>query len=423
MVIISPFAGTLYGQNTIDSTLTGLPVHRIEIDGNRRTKSYIIIREMKSRAGTSFDPHLLEEDRNRIQNLNLFNRVSVSAFREQNEVVIYIRVVERWYLFPYPILFLNDRDWSKLSYGAGLSHTNFRGRAEVLSFTFLLGYNPVVSIDYSNPWIGKNRLNLYTEVNLFIEQIRNKHFLDERVTEKHVGGQWTLGKRFGYHTFFSVTMGYKDISLDPLPEDASSVPDFYTIPYMGMSYIWDRRDLKEYPGKGWMVWLWLQKMGLPSVRTEYLRFGWDLRAYLPLPYRSTLALRSFADLSSGEVPVFDRVYLGYSKRIRGHFYERFAGEHVALWSLALRFPVIPVHHFKIADDPYLHDLKFGVSMGFFVDTGLTWGRGDPFLLSRLVTGYGYGIHLHLPYIDLLRFEIGLNESGRAQFIVDLFVDI
>jgi outer membrane protein assembly factor BamA len=378
---------------------------------------------MKSITGAPLDLQLLEEDRKRIQNLRLFNRVSIAVQPEQKEVVLRVQVTEQWYIFPFPILFLNDRDWSKLSYGAGLMHNNFRGRAETLSFAFWFGYNPSIHLDYSNPWIGSSPLYLYTSLNLFIDRVRSKHFLEEQVTEKHIGGQWTLGKRFGFHTYLSVTLGYKDVVLDPIPQDQASIEPTYSVPYLGLGFVWDKRDLKEYPHAGWILTLWMRKMGLPSRRTDYLRWGWDVRTYLPIFRVSTLALRSYANLASGEIPVYDRVYLGYSERIRGHFFERLQGEHVALWSLGFRFPLIPVRYYKVSDDPYLSDLKFGVSMGFFAESGLTWSQSERFDLNRTISGFGGGIHLHLPYIDLLRLEIALNETGKAQFLVDLFVDI
>ena len=413
----------LRGQITVDTTLIGRTIRRIEINGNRRTRDYIITREMKSKEGHPLDPHLLEEDRKRIQNLRLFNRVSVSVETEREDAVIHVQVTEEWFIFPFPILFVSDRDWSKLSYGAGLTHNNFRGRAEALAFAFWLGYNPSVHLDYSNPWLGRNRLSLYTGINLFIDRIRSKHFLDEQVTEKHLGAQWMLGKRFGYHTYLSITLGYKEITLDPIPTDQSFIDGNDSVPYAGLSYLWDKRDLKEYPHSGWIVSVWARKMGFPSMKTDYLRWGWDVRAYIPLFLSSTLAFRSYADLSAMEIPVYDRVYLGYSERIRGHFFERFQGEHVALWSLAFRIPVVPVRYFRVSEDPYLSNLKFGVSIGFFTDSGLTWFQDEPLRLNRCVSGYGFGIHLHLPYIDILRLELAWNESGRTQFLIDLFVDI
>jgi hypothetical protein len=36
-------------------------------------------------------------------------------------------------------------------------------------------------------------------------------------------------------------------------------------------------------------------------------------------------------------------------------------------------------------------------------------------------GFGGGLHIHLPYIDLLRIEYAVDAHGKGQFISDLYV--
>lgn len=140
-----------FSQIIVDSSLVRRKITSIQIHGNEKTKAPVILREMKLSVGDSLDPHKLEQDQKRIQNLNLFNRVIILAEPEGKDVRLMVLVTEKWYLFPYPIFFINERDWSKLSYGAGLTHLNFRGRAETFSFLFWLGYNPIIRLDYTNP--------------------------------------------------------------------------------------------------------------------------------------------------------------------------------------------------------------------------------------------------------------------------------
>jgi outer membrane protein assembly factor BamA len=137
----------------------------------------------------------------------------------------------------------------------------------------------------------------------------------------------------------------------------------------------------------------------------------------------TLALRTKTNLSSGKIPIYDRVYLGYSERIRGHFFEKFEGENMAIASVVFRMPLLPIRYFNLRDISYLSNLKFGISLGFFIDTGLTWFQQDKIRASMLQSGYGMGIHLHLPYVNLLRFELAFDEESRGELIVDLEVDI
>ena len=413
-----------FGQTLVDSSLIGKKIASIEIYGNDKTKSSVILREMNHRVGDPLEPYRLEEDRKRIQNLNLFNRVILVA-EPQEEVRLRVVVTEQWYLFPFPVFFINEKDWSKLSYGAGLTHLNFRGRAETLAFVFWLGYNPSAHLDYHIPWLGGKR-NLFARVNLFYSQIRSKHFeeMGKGVTENHLGLRWTIGKRFGHHTYLSLTSGYEEVTFSPSVVGQTLSSDGRDrLPLLALSFKWDRRDLIEYPHTGWYIRLDVSKAGFPSLPADYIRYGFDIRKYIPMTRTWTLAFRTKTNLSGGNVPVYDRVFLGYGDRVRGHFFEKSEGENMTLASAAFRIPLLPVRYLSLSDHPYLNDLKWGLSLGFFVDTGLTWFQKEKIRSSMFQTGYGLGLHVHLPYVNLLRLEVAFDEKASAQFIADLEVDI
>jgi outer membrane protein assembly factor BamA len=150
-------------------------IRHIMIDGNEKTKAEIILREMKLQKGGEFDELEAERDRMRILNLGLFNRVEIDAVPTNSGVILLVSVNEMWYIFPYPIIFRNERDWGKISIGAGLRHNNFRGRREIIDFSFWLGFNPSVRLRYTNPWI-LGKLKFYTTFSVFVWRIRNLTF-------------------------------------------------------------------------------------------------------------------------------------------------------------------------------------------------------------------------------------------------------
>jgi len=420
LMVWNPF---LRAQAYIDSTHVGRKISSIFINGNEKTRSAIILREMKHQEGDTLDPHLLEADQKRIQGLNLFNRVEIYTEPEEEKVRLNIRVSEQWYIFPYPVIFINDRDWSKLSYGAGLMHLNFRGRAEILNGIFWLGYDPLVQLDYTNPWVG-GRHHLSLGTNLFYQKKRSKHYENKKVNENHFGFKWSLGKRLGHHTHVSLRLGYREITFSPsIPGQTLSADGRDHLPSLDLFLTLDYRDLREYPHRGWYASFSALKTGFPSLTADYFRYGCDLRKYFPIGRSPTLALRTTFFLSRGKIPIYDRVYLGYDERVRGHFYETYEGENWALASVAFRFPLLPIRYFDLADLPQMQNLKFGLSMGCFVDTGVTWFQDEKLKRSMFHSGYGFGLHVHLPYIQLLRFELAFDENRRKQFIVDLWVDI
>jgi outer membrane protein assembly factor BamA len=225
---------------------------------------------MKHKIGDELDLQLLEADRKCIQNLNLFNRVVIMAKPEGENVHLQIMVTEQWYFFPYPILFINERDWSKVSYGVGIIHLNFRGRAETVNLAFWLGHNPSAQVSYTNPWIGGKR-HFLAQFNLYYNRVLSKHLEEDEVNENHFGAEGTFGKRFGHHTYVGLSLGYKEITFSPPASGqtlSSSGKD--RLPQLGLFWIWDRRDLKEYPHGGWYISFFARQSGFPSFSANDL---------------------------------------------------------------------------------------------------------------------------------------------------------
>jgi outer membrane protein assembly factor BamA len=392
------------------------------VQGNDRTKEEIILREMRLQPGDTVTTARLEADQKRIESLDLFNRVQMFPVATDNGVILVVDVTERWYIYPFPILFRSDGSWSKISYGAGIVHTNFRGRNELLDLSGWLGFNPGITLSYSNPWIG-GPLRLYTKLSLFYRRIRNKTFElgDEKVDENHLGLFWHIGRRFGYDTWFSVGFGYETLHLSPpVPGQTLSPSGRDNIPRVVGAFTYDGRDHKLYPKSGWYFRVWGERAGLWEDRINYTQYGLDVRRYQPLG-KLTLALRAAGDFSQGLVPVYDRYYLGYANQIRGHYKQRDAGENLVLGNVALRFPIRKITYHNLSDQlgSYARNLPFGISGALFVDTGAIWYENQKLVLKRFLTGYGAGLHFHVPYFNLLRFDVALDEDRRAQWIIEV----
>ena len=94
-------------------------VDSIIVTGNFHTKSFVIVREMTLRPGLPITRRRLEYDQNRIYSLRLFNEVRMAVVPSaQGFAHVVVEVSERWYIFPYPIFGIRDRDWSRIFFGA-----------------------------------------------------------------------------------------------------------------------------------------------------------------------------------------------------------------------------------------------------------------------------------------------------------------
>ncbi|UCF65668.1 MAG: BamA/TamA family outer membrane protein [bacterium] len=403
-------------------------IDEVQIVGNDRTKDHVILREIPYQFPDTLSRADLIIIKNRIQNLFLFNRVELNVIPIGSRNHLIIMVTESWYFFPVPLLFINEHDWSKISYGLQLSHYNFRGRNEKLRLGGWFGFNPSFYVNYFNPWIGDNlRLILGTGVSK--RKVENKIF---DFDEDRFGFDITLGRKLSLYLDGQINFALERIKF---PEEYTAYTVSQTgtdiVPKLSAQIKWDTRDLFEYPKRGFFITYNLRKSGFGKKQPDFWRFEFDNRVYLPLYQQVSLAARQLFVFNSGKLPVYDRVFLGFAERIRGYFFdifpdpalfEQYDSNQISLTSLEVRFPILPIRFFSFDNGPVIpslyRDLKFGISGGLFIDSGITWQSQREIALNNFYSGYGFGLHLHLPYIYVLRFDLAFSDKGRAQFIID-----
>ena len=143
----------------------------IIITGNKKTKPYIIERELPFKRGDSiYLPDLVtafQRARELLINTRLFNEVVVSLKSFRGYMVeVSIEVKERWYIFPIPYFRPVDRNltaWqdknyslSRVNYGLKFSHNNFTGRNDRLRLWLITGYTRQVTLNYDQPYADKS---------------------------------------------------------------------------------------------------------------------------------------------------------------------------------------------------------------------------------------------------------------------------
>ena len=158
------------------SVITKAQVHinSINIEGNDKTKKYIILRELPYHAGDNVNKDSLSFFNNLAQqqlfNTSLFLVAKVSAEyplpKDSSIVNIHIQVQERWYFIPKPIFKWVDRNFSqwwneqnhsldRVNYGINLSMKNATGNNDRLVLGFVAGYTQQNIIRYQFPYLDK----------------------------------------------------------------------------------------------------------------------------------------------------------------------------------------------------------------------------------------------------------------------------
>lgn len=409
------------------------PISNIIIVGNDKTDSDIIERELLFSIGEIVSDSVLQESKKRIENLWLFNRVEFYPLPDGNKVGLLISVTERLYIFPYPEFTLEDRDWKKVTWGFGVAHENFRGRNEKLYLALLFGNRPGYQFSYYNPWVHHDwHLTTGFYLKKYSKESREEFLYDgnlSTINEKRLFTNFTFGKHWTRHFYNLLYLSRDAVKVKNEFAYAMQTKNNTDVVYsISLNTIYDTRDLYAYPSKGWFLKLLLANNGLFVPEIDYSTLKIDIRKYLSWK-RIIFAGRVATEQSFGQLPFYDRVYLGYGERVRGHFRDVQSGRHNFASTFEIRFPLLRTYYFNFFEELFpgtaTKDLKFGINAGVFAETGLAWSKRSEFDgiedIENLISGFGAGIHIMLPYIEVLRIDYAFDEDFNTETILEVGV--
>lgn len=165
------FSQPLYTTVPASDSAAKFFIKDIIIKGNKKTKDYIILREMQFKKGDSaviatFNKELAQA-KTQIYNTTLFNEVKLEYMvTSVYDVIVVVDVKERWYVYPVPQFKITDRnlnEWIKtynaslkrVNYGLKFVHYNLSGRRDQLRMYLLNGFSRDFSFSYTAPYSNK----------------------------------------------------------------------------------------------------------------------------------------------------------------------------------------------------------------------------------------------------------------------------
>ncbi|MCX6640149.1 MAG: BamA/TamA family outer membrane protein [bacterium] len=411
MLLVLVCAGMLAAQVSIpDSSALNFPIKEILITGNEITQNEIILREMKIKPGMLVTETVLERDRLRVQGLNLFGRVEFLLSREDISSILTIKVTEEWYIFPLPYWQLTDQKPPKLIYGFRYLQKNFRGRAESFSGSLWGGENHGFAFSHVNPWMkGTPALSRSINVYQITQASRNLAVHDQGLEHRQTVAEATVGKRWTLEFSGQVGVRFRLIQADNSQQLATSGA-VDQILEANFGVIWDGRDLWQFPRRGFYGLSRFSHGWILNSDHQFSRLIEDFRVYVPYR-RTSLCARLAWQPGWGEIAPYDWYIVEDSTPIRS-FRLCDEGKSLVLTSLETRIVLFPLHYFTWQDAPYFKqyftNLRYGLAAEVFVDAGDVYNKGTEITSSSLMWGYGGGLILRLPYVDVIRLECSWN---------------
>lgn len=406
-----------------------IKVDSIKLSGNETTKDFIILRELTFNVGDTVNPVIIEYNRERIYSLDIFTKVDVIPALFHGKNIVYIKVEESWYIYPLPFVDIRERDWKKVSYGAYLVLKNFRGMNELLEGRVTLGYDPSFSASYFTPNLLRDK-DISFQIDATYLKAKNKsaiakYFYGSDFNQKFITAGIRLGKRIGFYNRFNLNLRYDYVETPfYLTRVNASDSRIDRYPSIGFDYSYDTRDLAQFAKQGIYVGAsyYLKGLGIEGINYQVITV--DFREYHHLIGDLTGKWRIASRLTAGKkVPYYDDSFIGYSERIRGHFFTLYEGNNYYIGSLQFDYPIIKDFNLNLDFIPILPkellSYRFAVYAELFGDAGGTKFRGQPFGIKNISSGYGTGLaFLVLPYA-IVRLEFALDEYHNTQWILDI----
>ena len=416
--VLACYFQSLHARFVSDSTLI---VRDIQILGNYTTKDYVILREMSIKAGDTLTQEAIERDRDNIYNLRLFNKVDIEYSIRQNLASVFVVVSERWYFIPYPIIGMKYRDLSKLYYGAGVMHENFRGRNEKVFANVCFGYDRWCMLNYQNPKVTDDD-DIFIGGALAVQKLHNLSADNGEYENSNIFLNGSVGKRFGMYQTVSTTLGYEVWQVnDPQLNrtvSASGRDAFLTV---SIQYRYDTRNNREYTTDGSLISLVVGKNGFGKEDVNLSAFSYDLRKFFGFNNGSGFGIRTIGTYTWGDkIPPYKHVFFGYDERIRGYFYKTIEAENRIAINAELRLPILLPRYLEIDffGIPEFQKLRYGLYFGIFADAGKAWFRNQVVAEQPWYSGIGAGFQFLLPYGFTIRTEAALNNLGKIEGLID-----
>ncbi len=449
---IPPAAVSIVNQPVEDSSAMVM-IGDIIVSGNKKTKEYVVRREVPFRKGQYMLktelPAKLELCRQQLMNTTLFVEVEVKPLQIDSVTLVTIILKERWYLFPLPyfkIIGRNFNDWwvehnrdlNRVNYGLKFMQNNVSGRNDHLNFWLVSGYTQQASIRYDNPFLDKSLKHGMTfgisysrnrEIN-YADSVNKQLFTP--IPDAFIYRSFHLDIGYSYRpaikTRHNFNFQYNDTEIDenvrelnpnyyPYQQTRVRYPGFtYSIQHFNVDYI-------PYPLKGFM--------GNANVFT---RFSKDFMTQVTFrgTYTKELFTKSYLQLqAAGSVKLpFQQAYYSLGMFGSSDFYMRGLEPYVIQGVVggigrvtaikqALAFTIR--NPIKIRS---LENIPFRFMLKAFGDVGYSHvpNPSNSILNNQLLRTWGAGVDILSIYDIVLKIEYSFNQLGGQGLFIHTAAD-
>lgn len=364
-----------------------MPVRHIEFKGLEHTSPAVVRRELLHRQGGLYSDSLWRQEKRRLQGLDLFAEVEAVCA----DSTLTYRFTELFQFFPAPAGKKTDQDGWML--GGALAHLNLGGRDVRVEGQLRTSVRPLFdakeyALYASSPWLWDWPLDWNLEL------VRTDSWDGLRGFQDKSWAGWTdVGWPLGGHWSLLANAGARRY-------DGRS-----WTPGLGGGLLWDSRDApldarSGFYGEG-------RYTRYKGAGNDYGELLADLRSYTSLGSQ-VLLLDGLMRFRPGTQDFRERLHQGGANTLRGFDPDSaLHGRHEILLNAEARRILVDRKRLSFGD---VHAF-WGLQAVAGVDGAFLWDETRPDWEHYRSAAYA-GLHLVIPALDRLRFELGYSPEAR-----------
>ncbi|HMC76272.1 MAG TPA: BamA/TamA family outer membrane protein [Vicinamibacterales bacterium] len=382
--------------------LDGLIVREVRVTGLRNLEPAAVTRHLATRAGQPFHQATADLDRRRLDELRLFSAVAIRPELDAGAVVVTVAVSETLRLLPTILIRVTDENG--LSGGVGMRGLNLLGGGSQTGVGVMFGGETSVSAQVDSTTITPG--TWYRHLAFGYSSRSNAVYdFEEKstTTEFRFARNFAHGLRAGGLTsLLSIDAGTSGAALSA---DGSDL-----VPTLGGFVTLDTLDSSTNPRRGTWAEVEFDRLTVDASSWTVILDG---RRFQPLSERHGLGLFSLATFQTGEVgvdlPEYLQFALGGGNTVRGWGLGTRKGRNQFIGTAEYSFVARPVTPFSV----FGINAYAGLQIVAFADVGMAWNNSTDFRAGDAIDGYGAGVRVLVPFVDLIRIDVGWGEPGRG----------
>jgi outer membrane protein assembly factor BamA len=408
VLLFAPAPGRASFDPSPYAAFEGKRIAGISFTGNRSTKESFIRRELGLAEGDTLKVERLAEGIRNLENYGIFGSITVGIEDAADGVLLEYEFREMPSYIPFVAVQYTEEDG--FSIGPAVAAVNLFGRGIRASGSALFGGTTTFELVAKYPWITADyRLGLTLRAS---HLGRDDDLVGFEETSDEISPWVTryLGERGRVRGM----IGYFHMKADRGGVTLSSDQSDHFL-RVGAAAGYDTRDSWRDTRNGWQNEIEIVgNFGDGTFATAIL----DVRRFQKATKKQTVFLGVLASLQTGavgeDVPAYLQYFLGGANSVRGQDVDlgkSLFGKNQLIATVEYQLSLLPLRPYNF----FKWSAAMGLQFAVFADAGTAWSSSDELSMDRAKGGFGAGLRLLVPGVEMVRFDVGFNRQGDVYF--------